>query len=470
MLTRSNLFGYQLRAIDHIKRNEHCALWMDMGLGKTACALTAFAELKADYDAEHALVVAPLRVARDVWVDEIETWAHLQGLTTSRIIGTEVERVAGMRKPADIHLINREQVDWLEQFYIEQVAQYRWKQIKKWPWDVVFPDEAQSFKNQGAVRWQAMDRISRFFRPRIAELTGTPASNGYGDVWGQVFLLDQGKRLGTSEKAFKDRWFDPPAGDTWAKWTLKPTAAAEIQAAVGDLVMAMRAEDYLELPPVKYNPIRVRLPPPVLARYKRFQRESVLKLNEHTITAVNAGVLTGKLLQAANGALYTGEGREYEVFHNLKVDALLETLEGLSGPILIGYGFVHDLDRIGKALSKLCKGRHRQWLQLKSASSMKAFKSGLVDYGVIHPASAGHGLNDLHLSGAEQLVWFGLTNNLELWDQLNARLIGGHRRVGKNCVIHSIVAVDTWDEVEIVRLAKKNADQVGLVRALRRNV
>jgi hypothetical protein len=311
-----------------------------------------------------------------------------------------------------------------------------------------------------------MDRISRFFEPRIAQLTGTPAPNGYADLWGQLFLLDQGRRLGLTEKAYTERWFDPPSSHGY-NWALREPAAAEIQQAVSDIVIAMRAEDYLELPPVKYNPIRVTLPPAVLARYHKFQRESVMRLGEHTITAVNAGVLTGKLLQAANGALYTGEGREYEVFHDLKLAALVETLEGLAGPVLIGYAFVHDLKRIGAALDKL-KGK--QWLQLKSAASMKAFKSGLVDYGVIHPGSAGHGLNDLHLSGAEQLVWFGLTNNLEHWDQLNARLIGGHRRIGKNCVIHSIVAKDTWDEIEVARLARKDKNQVELVRALRRNI
>lgn len=468
MLSRSDMLGYQLRGVEHIKNNECSASWLDLGLGKTVVALTAFAELKAGYDANHALVAAPMRVARDVWIDEIETWAHLKGLTASRIIGTERERIEGLRRPADIHLINRENVDWLEQIYIEQVSQYRFKQIKRWPWDMVFLDESQSFKNQSSSRWQSMDRICRFFRPRVAELTGTPASNGYGDLWGQMFLLDQGERLGRTETAYRDRWFDPPP-DWGYGWTLKAGADVQIQAAVADIVVSMKAEDHLTLPAVKYNPIRVRLPGPVLERYKRFERSAVLRLGDHTITAVNAGVLCGKLLQAANGALYTGEGRAYEVFHNLKVDALLETLEGLSGPVLIGYGFVHDLDRIGKALTKFCRGRRKQWEQLKSAASMRAFKSGLVDYGVIHPASAGHGLNDLHLSGAEQLVWFGLTNNLELWDQLNARLIGGHRRIGKNCVIHSIVACDTWDEVEVDRLVRKDRDQVGLIRALRRN-
>lgn len=205
MLTRANLFAYQHRAIEHIKSHEHCALWMDMGLGKTTCALTAFSDMMTGYDANRALVAAPLRVARDVWIDEIETWAHLQGLTTSRIIGTESERMAGLRKPADIHLINREQVDWLEQFYIEQVAQYRFKQIRKWPWDMVFLDESQSFKNQSSNRWKSMKRIRQFFEPRIAELTGTPASNGYADVWGQMYLLDQGQRLGRTEGDYQDR-------------------------------------------------------------------------------------------------------------------------------------------------------------------------------------------------------------------------------------------------------------------------
>ncbi len=436
-----------------------------MGGGKSASALTAFSDLAYD-GVRHGIVFAPLRVSRDVWIDEIETWAHLRHLTTSRIMGSERERLAGLNAPADLHLINREQTSWLEQQFIEQVSQYKFKQIREWPWDIAYLDEAQSWKSQSSDRWKSMKRMRKLM-PRIVQLTGTPAANGYRDLWGQIYLLDGGIRLGRTEDAYLTRWFDPPGQGEYG-WTLKAGAAEQIQAAIADIVLTVELD--FEGPPVRMNPIRVHLPPPVLARYKKFQREAVMRLGDHTITAVNAGVLCGKLLQAASGALYTGVDREYEIFHREKETALLEILEGLHGPVLIGYGFVHELDRIGKALDKFCKKAGKQWAQLKSSTSMKAFKSGTVDYGVIHPASAGHGLNDLHLSGAENLVWFSLTNNLEFWDQLNARLIGGHRRIGKNCVIHSIIAVDTYDEVEVQRLERKDKDQVGLIRALRRTV
>lgn len=465
--SRADLFNYQLRAVEHIKQHEACACWLDLGLGKTVVALTALAELLSGYDVKHALVAAPMRVARDVWIDEIESWAHLQGLTTSRIIGTEAEREAGLRKRADIHLINREQTSWLEAHYIEQISRYKFKQIKRWPWDYVILDESQSWKAQSSARFQSMKRVRNFFEPRMTQLTGTPSPRGYGDIWGQMYLLDRGKRLGLTEDAYLQRWFDAPSNYEYG-WTIKAHAPAEIHAAVADIVLSMRAEDFLDLPPVTYNQIKVKLPPAALDAYRKFERTSVMKLNARTITSANAGVLTGQLLQAANGALYTGEGKAYEILHNVKIDALLEILESLPGPVLIGYGFLHDLDRLGKALTRFCRNRAKQWQQLRSAESMKAFRSGLIDYGVIHPGSAGHGLNDLHLSGAEQLVWFGLTPDLELYQQLNARLIGGHRRIGKNVVIHQIIAVDTQDEREVERLDKKNQDQVGLMRALAR--
>jgi hypothetical protein len=285
--------------------------------------------------------------------------------------------------------------------------------------------------------------------------------NGYPDAWGQMYLLDQGKRLGRDEDAFKQRWFNAP-GQYEYGLTLKPTAAAEITAAMSDIVLSMRAEDYLDLPPVVYNPIRVRLPPAALDAYARFQRTSVMQLKGSTITAVNAGVLSRKLLQAANGALYTGEGREYKTFHDEKVKALLETLEGLAGPVVIGYSFKHDLARIGAALDK----EGKRWSLLRSAASMKAFRNGELDRGVIHPMSGGHGLNDLYLSGSENLVWYGLTDDLDLWDQLNARLIGGVRRLGRNVVIHIIIADETADGDALATLQRKERDQTALARAL----
>lgn len=473
MLTRSDLYRYQLRAIAHELANPYSALWVDMGLGKTVSTLTAFADALNSYDARRMLVVAPLRVARDVWADEIENWAHLQGLTTAKIIGTEEQRLRALRTPADIHLINREQISWLEAGFIEQVSRYKYRQYRRWPWDWLVLDESQSFKSQTTKRWQAMDRICRFLRPqRITQLTGTPAPNGYKDLWGQMFLLDGGKRLGRTEDAFQKRWFDCTTTDHGAIWTLKPYAAAQIQAAVADIVLSMVAEDYLDLPPIKYNPVRVTLSDAAMRQYKKLQRTYVLELDTHKITAANAGVLGQKLLQLASGAIYVNDRGDFQRLHDAKIEALAETLDGLkhSGPVVIGYGFKHETARLATFLDKFCRDRGWTWSQLKKANELKAFAAGLTDIGLMHPLTGGHGLNDLHLSGSENIVWFGPTNNLELWDQLNARIAGGHRRMGKNVVIHVIVARDTVDESYVDMLKRKDMDQRGLVLALRRDI
>lgn len=464
LLSRFDLRTSQDTAIEFIKANQSCALFIPVGYGKTVSALTAFVDMKAAGQAQHALVVAPLRVARDVWMDEIRQWLHLHGLTAARIIGSEKERLAGLNTKADIHLVNRENTSWLEQQFLAQVSEYRYKQIARWPWDIVFLDESQSFKSQTSRRWRSMKRIRQFFKPRIVELTGSPATNGYADLWGQMFLIDGGKRLGRSESAYQQRWFDPPPVGGY-NWTLKPYAAEQIQDALRDVVFSQ--PDDMELPPVVYNPIRVHLPPTALRAYRAFQRTAVLELNGHTITGINAGALHQKLLQAANGALYV-EGGGYEIFHEAKTAALLEMLETLSEPIVVGYGFKHDLARIQEVMRRYY-GKKKLWGILNTAESLKSFAGGLWSAGIMHPKSGGHGLNDLYLSGAENLVWFGLTNDLELWDQLNGRLAGGHRRVGRNVVINAIVAVDTHDEDMLDLLARKDRSQVDLARALVRS-
>ena len=463
MLSRFDLHEYQDRAIEfisnHARNHRSCAAWLDMGLGKTVIGLTAAKSLGAK-----VLVAAPLRVARDVWDDEIAQWSHLHGLTISKIVGTEKQRIAALNTKADVHTINRENLVWLRAHFLEQVGEYKWKQIERFPWDMLFLDEAQNYKSQSAHRHKVIWQFRNFFKPVIVELTGTPSPKGYEDIWGQMLLVDGGARLGHTEDAYLTRWFDAPKMYEYG-YTIKEHAAKEIQDLLRDVVVSMRAEDYLTLPPVLFNPVRVTLPPGALAAYKKFERSSLMTLNGKTITAVNAGVLHGKLLQAANGALYTGEGREYEIFHNEKVEALIELLESLPKPVLIGYAYRHDLARITAALERFC-GKKKLWAVLKSAASMKSFAGGLTSYGVVHPGSGGHGLNDLYLSGSENLVWFGLTDDLEMYQQLNARLSGGHRRVGRNVVIHNIIARDTQDEESLLLLASKDATQNDLTRAM----
>ena len=468
MLDRSNLYEYQRRAIEHIQANPKCALWVDMGLGKTVATLTAFADAYERFDARHMLVVAPLLVARDVWADEVAAWSHLQGLTVSKIVGTRQERLDALRIPADIHTINREQLSWLFSGYVQEISASKFKQVRKWPWDWVTLDESQSFKKDGTLRTNAAKRIAKFaLADRVIELTGTPSPNGYRDIWSQLFILDGGKRLGDSEKSFLERWFTPP--QNWGyKWTLKENADNQIQDKIRDIVLSMRAEDYLDLPPVIQHAIKVTLSPAAMRQYKKLARTAVLELRNTTIRAANAGVLGNKLLQLASGAMYVDDRGSYELLHDAKLDALCDALDELqfSGPILIGYGFVSDRKRISQRLGSYCR-KGQRWEILKSAESMKSFARGEIDFGVVHPGSAGHGLNDLHLSGSENIIWFGPTNNLEWWDQLNARIAGGHRRMGKNVRIQIILARDTVDEDYMALLKSKDMDQVGLMKALR---
>ncbi len=438
-----------------------------MGLGKTVITLTAFIDALRGFESRHMLVVAPLRVARDVWDAEIKRWSHLHGLTISKIVGNRQQRLDGLKVPADIHTINREQLAWLFSGYVEERSPNKFKQIRKWPWDWITLDEAQSFKKAGRSRTNAATRISTFgLCDRIVELTGTPSPNGYRDLWSQLNILDHGRRLGSTEGSFLERWFDPPP-DWGYNWTLKEFAEREIQDKLRDLVISMQAEDYLDLPPVIYNPIPVTLSAAVMKKYRRLERTCVLQLPSKRITAANAGVLGGKLLQLASGAMYVDDRGNFETLHDMKLDALCGALDELSfsGPVLIGYGFKSDAQRIGARLTKYC-GRGREWATLKSAQNMRDFREGLIDFGVVHPASAGHGLNDLHLSGSENIIWFGPTNNLEWWDQLNARLAGGARRIGKNVRIQTILARGTVDEDYMELIKRKDTDQTGLVRAL----
>lgn len=456
-LGRGNLFPYQQRAVEWIKSHDHCALWVDLGLGKTVSTLTAYADMLEAFDARRALVIAPLRVARRVWTDEIQNWAHLNHLTASRAIGPAAKRWLALKRPADIHLINRENVQWLE----AQIIQGK-KQVRRWPWDLVILDESQSFRSQSSGRFKALRRLRKLI-PRMVQLTGTPAPNGYKNLWAQMYLLDQGQRLGGTEKAYHDRWFDTEQnypGSQFGRLVLKPGAKEDIEARIADLVLAMRAEDYLDLPPVRYNVVKVDLDPAAMKTYKRLEREALAEIKTKTITAVNAGVACGKLLQLANGAVYHDEKKNWVTLHDAKLDALLELVDGIDTPVLVCYGFRHDLARMQEAL----KATGKRVETAEDESSFVRWDAGEVDVLLLHPASAGHGLNLQH-AGSKDIVWFGLTNDLELYDQANARLIGGHRR-REGIGIHLILAAGTIDEVVRALLERKDGDQVGLMRAI----
>lgn len=461
MLNRNDFFPYQHTAVDFLKEHENTAGMIKMGLGKTVSGLTAFSDLKHTFDARRALAIGPLRVARRVWSDEVERWAHLQGLSVARIVGTPEQRMKALRTPTDLHTINREQVPWLEAQFVQGG-----KQTVRWPWDLVFNDESQGFKSQSAQRWKALWRLrwtngNGALWPRMANLSGTPMPNGYRGLWAQFRLLDNGKRLGTSESAFQERFFYPPEHQ-YARWQLRDTAAAEIQALIGDITISI--EDDLAGAP-RMNYVRVALPENVLRKYKELEKQFLTELfSGTTVSAANAGVCMGKLCQLANGAVYTGEAPgAWEPLHDEKLDALPELIDGANGgPVLVAYSYKHDLARMGPVLDKMGVS----WSLLRSDAQFDAFRAGQLDVGVLHPASAGHGLNDLHLSGSETLIHFGMTANLEWYQQINARLAGGHRRTGKNVVIHHIIADRTVDEDLIGLLADKDGEQSSFTEVL----
>jgi SNF2 family DNA or RNA helicase len=430
---------------------------MDMGLGKTIIVLTAILELMRLFEVDKILVIAPLRVARKTWLDEIKTWAHTQGLTVSIIVGTAQERRSAIKRDADIYCINRENTQWLVDEHVHGT-----QVVQPWKWDTVVLDESSSFKSRAAKRWQKLRKVRQLFT-RCIELTGTPSPNGLMDLWAQVYLLDKGHRLGKTLTAFRNRWFDPP-GYNQFKWEPKAHAEQEIMEKVNDICLTLREEDYLELPDVVRNHIPAYLTAEERHQYETLERHYVVEINDKDITAVNAGVLAGKLLQLANGAVYT-VAPAWEEFHRGKIEVLLEILEDLNGPVMVCYNFKSDLARLKVALTKA----KVNWDLLTDTHSEDRWNAGEIRVLLLHPASAGHGLN-LHLSGSENIIWFGLNWSLELYQQANARLIGGHRRQNRNVVIHHIVTENTIDEDVIAALEYKENGQERLLNAMRKRV
>lgn len=464
MLTRSDLRPYQEHCIQHIKDNPNCALWVDMGLGKTVSTLTAIKELMYSFDVNKTLIVAPKRVARKTWDDEIATWEHLEGLTTAHILGTEKQRLAGLEQEADIHLVNRENLVWLRNQFVKGSGK-KMKLIRRWPWDTVVPDESSSFKSQSSERWKALFSLRRLY-DRCIELTGTPAPAGYKDVWAQMKILDRGQRLGFTEKAFKDRWMDAPSRwDPNDVWTMKPHARAEIQELLRDIVISMDAEDYLDLPPIMVNPVPVTMSRYHMKQYKKMERAFVMEVAGKRITAVNAGVLAGKLLQLANGTVYYDEGKS-EIFHDYKLRALEELMDSAQGPVIIAYTYIPDKLRIEALLTKWCKQTGKTWGRLDSEEDEDRWNNDEMDYLLMHPASGGHGLN-IHKSSSETIILYGLPWSLELYQQIIARLGGGHRRIGKNLIVHHIINEHTIDERVIARLDYREGEQSQLTQAMK---
>jgi SNF2 family DNA or RNA helicase len=466
----SQLTKDQHSAISFIESHETGGLWADVGTGKTVSALTAVLRLLNRFDCKRVLVVGPRLVAERVWESEVAEWEHLKHLRVSKIVGTAAQRLAAMERDADVYTITRDNVCWLEDQFIRYEGLIK-AQYRKWPWDTVILDESQSFKSQSSQRFKSIRRLRRLF-PRCYLLSGSLMPNGYGDLWSQLYLIDGGERLGKTESAYHQRWFSKEVNDGVVRWTLKPHAAEEIDARISDVFYVMRDAQ----PPAPTNFIKVSLSKEERATYSKMVRTSVLQLGDQEVTAVNAGVLWGKLLQMANGAVYD-EKHEWHEIHSRKLEALWELLESLPRPVIIGYGFVHDVERIFKYAPK---SLGRMGI-LRTSKSLDEWRQGKIDIGIMHPASAGHGLNDLYLSGAENLVWYGFTSNREFYDQLNGRLTGGHRRTGRNVCIHHIVAEGTVDEdaqtllnfkgdqqvTAQIRVAQKMKEQIGCLTTSR---
>lgn len=443
MLSRDNLHDYQERGVQFVCDVPRCALWLDLGLGKTTTTLTAISDLLDGLAVERVLIVAPLRVANTVWKQEAKKWEHLQHLRVVVCTGTERQRIASLHETADIYVINRENVKWLVDFY-----------KRKWPFDMVAIDEASSFKSSKAQRFKALRKVTDKI-DRLVELTATPSSNGLLDLWAQIALIDGGERLGRTMTAYKNRFFESDyMGYTW---TPRKQSDEIIHGLIDDIVMTMRAEDYLELPERIDSVISMPLKPVLMKQYDELEREFLIQLEEDEITAMNAATLAGKLLQFSNGALYTNEHGMFKTLHNEKLDALEELVECNDEPMLVAYNYKSDLARLRERFpSAEVLG--------KDDETIARWNRGEIKLMLAHPASAGHGLNLQH--GGSLIVWFGLNWSLELYQQFNGRLY----RQGQTKpvrVIH-LVAKDCIDEKVLTAIENKAKTQDDLLNALKR--
>ena len=453
MLKKEQLHEYQVKAVDMIVNNFNCGLFLDMGLGKTVSTLTAIRELREIGFIDKVLIIAPKKVAQVTWKDEINNWEHLKGLRISVIDGTAAQRRAAMMADADIYTVSRDNVVWL---VVEHGG-------VKLPYDMVVIDELSSFKNYASKRFKALRRVRKFI-PRVVGLTGTPAPNGLIDLWAQMFLIDEGKRLGKTVTGYRDRFFTAGRrnGDIVYQWDLK-SPAEETEQKISDLIkdicISMSAEDYLKMPDKLMYYDRVKLSDKDFKAYKTFEREQVLEFIEsgETITAASAAALSNKLQQFANGAMYDADRKVLQL-HDEKIEKLKELVEAANGqPVLIAYSFKHDLDKIMDALKEY------KPVKLEKPEQIADWNAGKINVLVTHPASAGHGLN--LQKGGHIMIWYGLTWALELYQQFNARLYrqGQKKPVG----IHHIIATDTVDEKIIKSLDGKDTTQRSLMDAIK---
>ena len=435
---------YQKYAIEYIKSHPITALFLDMGLGKTVTTLTAIRDLMYDaFEVKRVLVVAPLRVARDTWPDELRKWNHLKELTCSVVVGTVAERRRALQQDADIYIVNRENLAWLYE-------------NSRLDFDMVVLDELSSFKNHQSKRFRAMKAMRPKVK-RIVGLTGTPTGNGLMDLWAEFRILDMGERLGRYISQYRNLFFKPDKRNGMVVYSYKPLPGAEeaIYHQISDITMSMKATDYLEMPELVSVAKEVRLSETEKKRYDELKKSLVLELPGGEVTSANAASLTLKLSQMANGAIYTDDKNVVNI-HDRKLEALEDLVESANGKsVLVAYWFKHDKDRIRERMEAR---------ELKEPQDFADWNAGKIPVALIHPASAGHGLN--LQKGGSILIWFGLTWSLELYQQTNARL-WRQGQADKTVIIQHIVAKDTIDERILNVLKHKDGTQAALIDAVK---
>jgi SNF2 family DNA or RNA helicase len=446
MLSRSDLHAYQRHAVDFIKDTENCALWLDMGLGKTVSTLTAIGDLLASGEVKRALIVGPLRVALSTWPNEMKAWRHLHRMEYNQLGGCTAKVREARARCTDfgITIINRELVPWLVEF---------WGQ--KWPYDMVVIDESSAFKSTQAKRWRALRSVLPKIK-RMVELTATPASNNLIDVWPQIYLMDRGERLGKTKGIFLEKFCRQVGNPQWNQWQVRPDRLNALYSLLSDICLRMKAEDYIDVPDRIDSVIEVALSAKELQQYRTLETEFILSLERGDVTAVNAAVQANKLLQLCNGAMYLDDGG-YEVVHDHKLAALEEIIEQTDEPVLVAYQFKSDLERLRAKFPKAVELG-------KDPAVIDRWNAERIPVLLAHPASAGHGLN--LQKGGRIVVWFGLPWSLELYSQFNGRL---HRQgQEKPVIVHHILAKDTVDRAVLQTLKDKDATQGNLLEAVKR--
>jgi len=446
---------YQRHCISRILKTKKIGLFLDMGLGKTVTTLTAIRELKYNrFQVRKVLVIAPKKVAEGTWTREKDKWDHTRMLRVSPVLGSLAKRIRALNTPADIYVINRENVTWLVDYYRND-----------WPFDMVVVDESSSFKSHKAKRFKSLACVSEKI-DRMVELTGTPSPNGLDDLWAQVFLLDGGERLERRYTWFREKYFQPDkrgADGTVYSYEAKPGTERNILERISDICVSMKAEDYLELPDLVYHRISVELDAKSAKAYRELERNMVLELPEEgEITAASAAALSNKLLQLANGALYDGDRNVHQV-HDCKIEAFLELVESLKGrPVLVFYNYQHDRERILAALI----GKGLRVRELRTPADEDDWNSRQIDILLAHPASSAYGLN--LQQGGNHVVWFGLTWNYELYTQANKRL---HRQgQEEKVIIHHLVCEGTRDEDVMEALERKEDVQNQVMESLKARI